>query len=646
MSVAENYDNSQSLQNKRGTMYLSVINSKDAVMRPLNKLYTQRDWSANLYNLDIDSSYPRKFGIFTNKVDFINKVDDIEKSNPKTFHSILKKPDYNLSNKDIEKSSPSAFHFKTKRVTNPLQPKYKFAGIESYPPEKPKFIRDSIDVKDIEGASSHKKLKFLKNETMSEKIKNIEGAQPRIPYVRKSVGNTNYDYMNYSDINDFVFKTKRHTNALDPIYMLKQEDLKKSFFYGPIEKSKPDCKYPYYYKPSLNLKIDDIKGASPGTTSYIRKFKGNNYKLDTSDIPRANAGSLKKGMTTLRCTNPLLPIYQYLGEKEEKYLNNNKIRLKKKCKSMPLITPNNEDNNNGNENKTENDKENVDNGNTNNKLQPINNNNKNESIGYNTNNRVNGQNIRIIKNICDKDKLNNRLQKFKISKFNINIMRKDKELKKSNSTMNLLNRNMKLEDSNEKNKKIIRFTPLLNSQKSNLINNIKENFDKTKFGKKPFPYYGYLHDPLLHSKDNKERLEEIEKAKQVREIHKVKYAQYIMNRNNNFITEEYRKNPNDNNLIFISENPDLIDTNRIKKKYIDEWYNFNHNNTSGLFKFKNKSLSMRHFGPRKKLYSEQIDSFVNVNNIQNNINERNQFYDDDSPPQINPSEFSKRALQE
>ena len=130
MSVADNNEKYQKLENKRGTMYLSVINSQDAIIRPLRKLYTQRDWSANLYNLDIESSHPKKFGIFTNKIDFINKVDDIERANPKIIHYHLKKPEYNLSNKDIEKSSPSAFHFKTKRVTNPLQPEYKFSEIE------------------------------------------------------------------------------------------------------------------------------------------------------------------------------------------------------------------------------------------------------------------------------------------------------------------------------------------------------------------------------------------------------------------------------------------------------------------------------------------------------------------------------------
>ena len=39
MSVADNFDNSIKPQNKKDTMYLSVISSKDAVMRPFKKAW-------------------------------------------------------------------------------------------------------------------------------------------------------------------------------------------------------------------------------------------------------------------------------------------------------------------------------------------------------------------------------------------------------------------------------------------------------------------------------------------------------------------------------------------------------------------------------------------------------------------------------
>ena len=40
--------------------------------------------------------------------------------------------------------------------------------------------------------------------------------------------------------------------------------------------------------------------------------------MQTQDIEKANASSLRKGIVTLRQTNPLMPSYQYLDSKEEK----------------------------------------------------------------------------------------------------------------------------------------------------------------------------------------------------------------------------------------------------------------------------------------------------------------------------------------
>ena len=36
----------------------------------------------------------------------------------------------------------------------------------------------------------------------------------------------------------------------------------------------------------------------------------------TQDIDKAQASTLKKGITTVRQTNPLMPSYQFLGAKE------------------------------------------------------------------------------------------------------------------------------------------------------------------------------------------------------------------------------------------------------------------------------------------------------------------------------------------
>ena len=256
------------------------------------------------------------------------------------------------------------------------------------------------------------------------------------------------------------------------------------------------------------------------------------------------------------------------------------------------------------------------------------------------------ENVNNKNNILNKKKLFDRMSKFKINKFNINIVKKENKLKKCNSAMNLINKDMKLENiNNEKGKKMIRFTPLLKSKGKELINNTNISFDKTKFGKKPDPFYGYIHDPTLLSKDSKERLENIEKAKFDRELNKKIYENFIFNKNNNYIAEEYKKNPNDNNLIFISDNPSLVQRSLIHRKNIDEWCNLNKIEKRRLPRLRSKSKSLMNLAPIKKLNPEKLDGFLNINNIQKSVKDRYN-YSNLTTLKINPSEFTKKALLE
>ena len=81
--------------NRKDTMYLSTMTQKDFPMRKFKQLETNRNWSINLYNLDIEGSSP-KILLYTNKIDFINKIDDIEKSSPTKLFIKPNKPEYNL----------------------------------------------------------------------------------------------------------------------------------------------------------------------------------------------------------------------------------------------------------------------------------------------------------------------------------------------------------------------------------------------------------------------------------------------------------------------------------------------------------------------------------------------------------------------
>ena len=205
-------------------MFLSTIISKDFPIRKFKQLDTSHHWSINLYNLDIEVSSPRRFGALIQKINFTNKNDDIEHSQPKQLHVELNKPEYNLRNDDIEKSSPQCVEIKTTRHTNPLEPKYNLASTEDYPPDIPKFIRDQIDVKDIEGAQPTKKISL---NILSDPLKkdDIKDSWPKKPYVRTK---SDYQYIDYRDVykDEYLQKIMEPSdkskirNPLDPIYYL------------------------------------------------------------------------------------------------------------------------------------------------------------------------------------------------------------------------------------------------------------------------------------------------------------------------------------------------------------------------------------------------------------------------------------------
>ena len=313
-----NFDYNYPFLNRKDTMYLSTMTQKDFPIRKFKQLETRRNWSINLYNLDIEGSSPRKFGAFHQKIDYINKNDDIEKSSPKKLHIKLNKPEYNLCNSDIEFTTPQCVKSKIKRHLNPLEPKYKLPKSTPFPPYEPKFLKDNINIDDIEGAKPRKVIgRMHSGDTLN--INDIKDSWPKKPYIRK----TKYEYIDYNDVTNTEFKTNRNTNPLDPFYVMKFIDGTKNKF-GPIEKSKPHTGYQYMFKVPFNLKVDDIEGSNYGSKNKIKNFTSKNFCYDISDIKGAKSGTLLKGIYTQRNTNPLCPKYKYPGNEELKgYFENN-----------------------------------------------------------------------------------------------------------------------------------------------------------------------------------------------------------------------------------------------------------------------------------------------------------------------------------
>ena len=72
---------------------------------------------------------------------------------------------------------------KTNRYLNPLEPKYRSHQSKLLSFEEPKFIRDNIQIQDIEGAKPRKIMsKWQGRET--NKKDGIPNTSPRKPYVR------------------------------------------------------------------------------------------------------------------------------------------------------------------------------------------------------------------------------------------------------------------------------------------------------------------------------------------------------------------------------------------------------------------------------------------------------------------------------
>ena len=425
---------------RKDLMSLSTLNKNDFPIKKINQINTKRDWSLNLYNLDIEGSSPRKFGHFFNKIDFTNKNNDIEKSSP-YIPKILNKPNYNLSNEDIEKSKPNCVECKMSRHTNPLMPKYSLPKCEEMPIENnTKFIRNTLNIDDIVGAKPKKFIStiFIRDSLNKDDLKD---SFPKKPYIRKD----KYNNMNYNDIYKMEYKSKRNTNPLMPIYSWKYPINNIRYRVGPIEGNSSIAFSKYKYFNPFNLRNDDIEGSNSGSKNKFKKFNGSNSCLNIRDIKGAIHGSLLKGIDTKRNINPLAPKYKYLGE----------VELKKE-KIMNIKNYINKENGNLNNNK--------------------------DLIEKNINNNLNSNNKDI---------------------NNPNITNNIKEDNEKKNTI-LINKDIKSKENKtktENDEKINKIISDLNDTSPN-DNNNKVKFDKNLY-KKPDIFYPYVHEESIIPTNNR-----------------------------------------------------------------------------------------------------------------------------------------------
>ncbi len=155
---------------------------------------------------------------FFNKPGNFNINTDIERSSPKKLFKEHHRNYNYLRSYDIKGSRPNVNTFQTTRMpTNPLEPQYKLSKVEIRQATPPRFIRDAIQINDIEGAQARQiiRKKCLRN-TMD--ISDIEGARAvkKLSGVHVRLEKAPRDAnLNVKDINEYMhFETKRSTNPL------------------------------------------------------------------------------------------------------------------------------------------------------------------------------------------------------------------------------------------------------------------------------------------------------------------------------------------------------------------------------------------------------------------------------------------------
>ena len=258
---------------------------------------------------DIAKAQPRRFSeMYTHNMPDLHNVDDIPGARPGVLHASLNKPSLGYTNADIPGSQAKPYTFKTSRCVDPNDPSYSLASVEVKPPTPPRFLRDQIDVSDIDGAAPGIAKNFAPRDNMT--TMDIPGAQAGwIPRHKRRTGPVRNN-IDYSDVMKEGFRTQRRTNPLDPVHSIHGVIIKDT------AKQKPRPLPPNIGQ-DFNLTTGDVEGAYPEWKAPHHidggfKEKGRQeFRIinRTNDIPGAMADSKHNYIITKRVTNPLQPSY-------------------------------------------------------------------------------------------------------------------------------------------------------------------------------------------------------------------------------------------------------------------------------------------------------------------------------------------------
>ena len=182
---------------------------------------------------------------------------------------------------DIEGSRPKASEFRTRRVVDPLAPKYLLPSASEIAVDQGrKFIRDTLNTQDISGKRSH--TLGHRREVIKEPV---EGSSPS--KLTKDVSAV--PRLEVKDINkEYIFESRRSTNPLQPNYQWRDDfDKNLNRDYGSIQGSNVRQMHPTSVnRPNnLSLGIKDIEGTQ--ANSYYAR----SHFVDVPPLRPRNGGN-------------------------------------------------------------------------------------------------------------------------------------------------------------------------------------------------------------------------------------------------------------------------------------------------------------------------------------------------------------------
>lgn len=287
----------------------------------------------NISDIEGTSSF-NKYGNFVNKPVFSNA--DVDGATPKALVHTRNVRDNQLYIDDIEGSRYTVKDrmMKTGRHTNPLTPNYPAPAYIPADPQPTKFIRDSMNIDDIEGSRTKPAKNYEQRDNLN--TSDIIGAQaswkPRHARVRLDAEPHNImDTSASTKSGRYIDRTSRSMDNMNPHYTVYGTEIHDDPKFCKPKKQKE------YIVDNNQLQTRDIPGAYSGWKTRERTEIRN--LTSTMDIQGAQADTIKHNITTTREVNPNQPVYQSLDGGNQMLYNLNEPLMPPRLITTPTLKP-------------------------------------------------------------------------------------------------------------------------------------------------------------------------------------------------------------------------------------------------------------------------------------------------------------------